>query len=201
MQYMLSHLHIIHKRLCYWNSKARGSNSQHIYFMVFERGPRAFFEATCQSLTRLTGRGGPSPSLLDSAEDIISTNIDVLRSMERCLAAFLAELYSEADICKEGLTGSRDKSLHALFIALNNVFFKLEEDQTLLFTHSGNPSELRFTRLPEVVGTESPQWTETLSTDGIRLIYQNLQKLDNLVSSQVGNSLFIVCTYLISTEP
>lgn len=169
--------------------------------MVFERGPRAFFEATCQSLTRLTGRGGPSPSLLDSAEDIISTNIDVLRSMERCLAAFLAELYSEADICKEGLTGSRDKSLHALFIALNNVFFKLEEDQTLLFTHSGNPSELRFTRLPEVVGTESPQWTETLSTDGIRLIYQNLQKLDNLVSSQVGNSLFIVCTYLISTEP
>lgn len=159
--------------------------------MVFERGPRAFFEATCQSLTRLTGRGGPSPSLLDSAEDIISTNIDVLRSMERCLAAFLAELYSEADICKEGLTGSRDKSLHALFIALNNVFFKLEEDQTLLFTHSGNPSELRFTRLPEVVGTESPQWTETLSTDGIRLIYQNLQKLDNLVSSQLDGKFWL----------
>lgn len=64
------------------------------------------------------------------------------------------------------------------------------QGQALLFTHDGNSSELLFKRLPEV-DVESSQWTDALSTDSISLIYQNLQELDNFLSSQVSNSPFV----------
>ncbi|XP_044948941.1 protein DGS1, mitochondrial-like isoform X2 [Hordeum vulgare subsp. vulgare] len=188
MQRTLSYLRTIQESLYYWKSRARGSNSQQIYFMIFERGPSAFVETTCQRLTRLGNNGGQQ-SLLNSAKAMISTNIDVLMSIERCLATFLAEVYWKADICKVGLKGSHRESLYALCIVLNHVFPKLEElhrkereGQTLIFRHVGNPSELQFKRLPEV-DINSSLWTERFSESAIGLIYQNLEKLDSYVSS------------------
>ncbi|KAM0840174.1 hypothetical protein ACQ4PT_059807 [Festuca glaucescens] len=192
VQHTMSNLHTIQKSLPYWKSRAEGSNSHKMYFMVFERGPRAFVEATCQTLTRLRSNESPSKYLLDSASDMVSTKLAVLTSMQHCLAVFLAEVYSEVDNRREGLTESSDKSLHTLFVILNTVFSKLEasirnatEGQTLLFTHDGNSSQLIFERLPEV-DVESPQWTEALSTDAIAMVYQNLQKLDSFVFSQLS---------------
>uniref|UniRef100_A0A452YQ71 Uncharacterized protein n=1 Tax=Aegilops tauschii subsp. strangulata TaxID=200361 RepID=A0A452YQ71_AEGTS len=194
VQHTLSDLHSIQKSLLYWKSKAEGTNSHKMYFMMFERGPRAFLEATCQTLTRLRSNGSPSEYLLGSASDIVSVKLAVLTNMQHRLAAFLAEVYSEVDKCREGLTESSDKSLHTLFLILNTVFPKLEvsltnasEGQTLSFTHDENSSQLIFERLPEV-DVESPQWSEALATDAISLIYQNLQKLDSFISSQVSNS-------------
>ncbi|VAH17468.1 protein DGS1, mitochondrial-like [Triticum dicoccoides] len=193
VQHTLSDLHSIQKSLLYWKSKAEGTNSHKMYFMMFERGPRAFLEATCQTLTRLRSNGSPSEYLLGSASDIVSVKLAVLTNMQHRLAAFLAEVYSEVDKCREGLTESSDKSLHTLFVILNTVFPKLEvsltnasEGQTLPFTHDGNSSQLIFERLPEV-DVESPQWSEALATDAISLIYQNLQKLDSFVSSQLSS--------------
>lgn len=193
VQHTLSDLHSIQKSLLYWKSKAEGTNSHKMYFMIFERGPRAFLEATCQTLTRLRSNGSPSEYLLGSASDIVSVKLAVLMNMQHRLAAFLAEVYSEVDKWREGLTESSDKSLHTLFVILNTVFPKLEasltnasEGQTLPFTHDGNPSQLIFERLPEV-DVDSPQWSEALATDAISLIYQNLQKLDSFVSSQLSS--------------
>ena len=193
VQHTLSDLHSIQKSLLYWKSKAEGTNSHKMYFMMFERGPRAFLEATCQTLTRLRSNGSPSEYLLGSASDIVSVKLAVLTNMQHRLAAFLAEVYSEVDKCREGLTESSDKSLHTLFVILNTVFPKLEvsltnasEGQTLPFTHDENSSQLIFERLPEV-DVESPQWSEALATDAISLIYQNLQKLDSFVSSQLSS--------------
>ncbi|XP_044971544.1 protein DGS1, mitochondrial [Hordeum vulgare subsp. vulgare] len=193
VQHTLSDLHSIQKSLLYWKSKAEGTNSHKMYFMIFERGPRAFLEATCQTLTRLRSNGSPSEYLLGSASDIVSVKLAVLTNMQHRLAAFLAEVYSEVDRCREGLTESSDKSLHTLFVILNTVFPKLEvsltnasEGQTLPFTNDGNSSQLIFERLPEV-DVESPQWSEALATDAISLIYQNLQKLDSFVSSQLSS--------------
>jgi nuclear-control-of-ATPase protein 2 len=63
-----------------------------MYFMMFERGPRAFVEATCQTLTTLRSNGSPSKYLLDSASDMVSTKLAALTSMQHCLAVFLAEV-------------------------------------------------------------------------------------------------------------
>uniref|UniRef100_A0A452YQ62 Uncharacterized protein n=1 Tax=Aegilops tauschii subsp. strangulata TaxID=200361 RepID=A0A452YQ62_AEGTS len=72
-----------------------------MYFMMFERGPRAFLEATCQTLTRLRSNGSPSEYLLGSASDIVSVKLAVLTNMQHRLAAFLAEVcYSNVFIVK-----------------------------------------------------------------------------------------------------
>ncbi|KAG8063228.1 hypothetical protein GUJ93_ZPchr0003g18230 [Zizania palustris] len=191
VQHTQSNLHRVHKSLCFWQSKAEGTNSQRLYFMIFERGPKAFVEAACQTLTRLRSNGSSVQYFLHSASDMVSTKFSVLTSMQHCLAAFLAKVYFEVDKCREGLTERSDKSLHTLFIVLNSAFSKLEvsfrnagEGQTLLCTHDGNSFELLFERLPEV-DIDSSEWTEALLTDAITLIYQNLQKLDNFISYQL----------------
>ncbi|TKV96038.1 hypothetical protein SEVIR_9G403600v4 [Setaria viridis] len=190
VQHTLTNLHSIHKSLLFWQAKAEGTNSQKVYFMIFERGPRAFVDTTYQTLTRLGSNGRPVQYILHSASDMVSIKLAALTSMQHCLAAFLAEIHSEVDRCREGLTANSDKSLHTLFIVLNTTFSKLEvslrnagEGQDELFTYDGNSYEL-FEKLPEV-DVESPEWTEALSTDGISLIYQNLQKLDSFLSSQL----------------
>jgi len=123
---------------------------------------------------------------------MVSTKLAALTSMQHCLAAFLAEVHSEVDKCREGLTENSDKSLHTLFIVLNTTFSKLEvslrnacEGQDELFIDDGNLHEL-FGKLPEV-DVESSEWTEALATDGTSLIYQNLQKLDSFLSSQLSS--------------
>lgn len=193
VQHTLSNLHSIQKSLLYWKSRDEGTNSHKMYFMIFERGPKAFVEATCQTLSTLRRNESPSQYLLNSASDMVSTKLAVLTSMQHRLAAFLAEVYSEIDKCREGLTESSDESLHTLFVLLNTVFTKLEvsfrnasEEQNLLSTHDGDSSELFFERLPEV-DVESPQWTEALSTDAISSIYKNVQKLDSFILSQLSS--------------
>jgi len=123
---------------------------------------------------------------------MVSTKLAALASMQHCLAAFLAEIHTEVDRCREGLTANSDKSLHTLFIVLNTTFSKLEvslrnagKGQDELFTHDGNSYEL-FGKLPEV-DLESQEWTESLLTDGLSLIYQNLQKLDSFLTSQLSS--------------
>lgn len=192
VQHTLTILHSIHKSLLFWQAKAEGTNSQKVYFMIFERGPRAFVDTTYQTLTRLGSNGRPVQYILHSASDMVSTKLAALTSMQHCLAAFLAEIHSEVDKCREGLTENSDKSLHTLFIVLNTTFSKLEvslrnagEGQDELFTHDGNSYEL-FGKLPEV-DVESSEWTEALATDGTSLVYQNLQKLDSFLSSQLSS--------------
>ncbi|TVU47007.1 hypothetical protein EJB05_06583 [Eragrostis curvula] len=196
VQHTLSNLHNIHKSLLFWQSKAEGTASQKLYYMIFERGPRAFVDVTCQTLTRFGSNERPVQYILHSASDMVSTNLAALTSMQHCLAAFLAEVHSEVDKCREGLTESSDKSLHTLFIVLNTTFSKLEislrnadevfQAQNELFTHDGNSYETLFGKLPEV-DVESSQWTDDLSTDGISLIYQNLQKLDDFLLTRLSS--------------
>ncbi|XP_047084416.1 protein DGS1, mitochondrial-like [Lolium rigidum] len=190
VHHTLSSLHTIQETLLYWQSRAEETRLQRMYFMACQRGPRAFVEAACGMLSRLRSNTSPFPYLLNSANCMLTTKRARLKSMKRCLAAFLAEVYSEVSEHMEGSPESSDKSLHTLFILLNRAFPKLEaslrnasEGEAALFTHDGNSSELLFERLPEV-DVESSQWTEALSTDAIGLIYQNLKKLDSFVSSQ-----------------
>lgn len=75
-----------------WNTSSQGTNSQKFYFMIFERGPRAFVDATYQTITRLGSNGHPVQYILHSASDMVSTKLASLTSMQHCLAAFLAEV-------------------------------------------------------------------------------------------------------------
>uniref|UniRef100_A0ACD5ZIH7 Uncharacterized protein n=1 Tax=Avena sativa TaxID=4498 RepID=A0ACD5ZIH7_AVESA len=163
VHYTLSNLHNIQKSLLYWKSRARATNLQRLYFVVFERGPRAFLQTARQTL----GSKTPSQDLLSSSASIISTRLHALTSMQDCLAAFLTELYSEVEGRLTDI--SSDQSLRALFAVLNTVFLKLELS---LENHI-------FQRLPEVDDVEVSTATS--------LIYENLLRLDAYISEKELN--------------
>ncbi|GJN31497.1 hypothetical protein PR202_gb19905 [Eleusine coracana subsp. coracana] len=137
---------------------------------------------------------GEMPKAFVILDDVVQHTLSNLHNIHKSLLFWQskAEVHSEVDKCREGLTESSDKSLHTLFIVLNTTFSKLEvslknagELQNELNIHEGKSYETLFGKLPEV-DVESSHWTENLSTDGISLIYQNLQKLDDVLSSQLS---------------
>uniref|UniRef100_A0ACD5ZPE4 Uncharacterized protein n=1 Tax=Avena sativa TaxID=4498 RepID=A0ACD5ZPE4_AVESA len=162
VHYTLSNLHNIQKSLLYWKSRARATNLQRLYFVAFERGPRAFLQTARQTL----GSKTPSQDLLSSSASIISERLHALTSMQDCLAAFLTELYSEVEGRFTDI--SSDQSLRALLAVLNTVFLKLELS---LENHI-------FQRLPEADDVEV-----SIATS---LIYENLLRLDAYISEKVA---------------
>uniref|UniRef100_A0A0E0KES1 Uncharacterized protein n=1 Tax=Oryza punctata TaxID=4537 RepID=A0A0E0KES1_ORYPU len=176
VQHTLSNMHSIQKSILFWQSIALRTDSQKVYFMIFQRGPRAFVETTCQMLAKLRCNGSPVQDLLASESYMVSTKLDILTRMQRCLAYFLAEVYDEVEKCRGLLIRRSEKSLHRLFVALNNIFFKLEaalrnavgEWGAILSNHDDDSFKHLFQRLPEA---------DVQSSAAISFIYDNLQKL------------------------
>jgi len=71
---------------------SQGTSSQKISFMIFQRGPQAFADGTLQIVTRFGTEGIPFQHLSHSAAETVSTNIAVLKSLQSCLATFLAQV-------------------------------------------------------------------------------------------------------------
>uniref|UniRef100_A0A0D9VU51 Uncharacterized protein n=1 Tax=Leersia perrieri TaxID=77586 RepID=A0A0D9VU51_9ORYZ len=125
VQHTLSNLHSIRNSILFWESINMGTDSQKVYYMILQRGPRAFVETTCQTLARHGRNGSPVQHLLNSLSDMIATKIGVLTRMQHYLASFIVEVYYEFDKLI-GSHGSSDKLLYALFVLLNATFSKLE---------------------------------------------------------------------------
>ncbi|KAM0918657.1 hypothetical protein ACQ4PT_008718 [Festuca glaucescens] len=183
VQHTLSNLHTIHKSLQYWQSRAGATDSQLVYFMMFQGGPEAFVQATCQALTSLRSNGSPSEYLLDSASHIRTTIVYMNFNLR------FQQVYSEVDTCRDKLTESSDQSLCTLIAALDFVFRELEDsfgnagDGQIVATHDGNVPMRLFKSLPEVHVGSSDAVTES----AISLIYENLQGLDSFVSSEISS--------------
>uniref|UniRef100_A0A0E0KDU2 Uncharacterized protein n=1 Tax=Oryza punctata TaxID=4537 RepID=A0A0E0KDU2_ORYPU len=147
---------------------AGGSLADHYSEEQIQRGPKAFVATTCQTLAKFQSNGSPVQDLLDSASSMFSTKL----------------VYNEADKRTSVLIRRSEKSLHSLFVALNYIFSNLEvelrkagEPGAILSNHDDNSFEL-FQRLPEA---------DVQSSAAISLIYDNLQKLDNFLSSQLSS--------------
>ncbi len=74
--------------------KFQSSNSRKLYFMIFERGPRAFIYGTVQLVQECIADGPSVHHLCQSASAYISERLDVLTTLRRVLATFLAEVCS-----------------------------------------------------------------------------------------------------------
>ncbi|CAD5189305.1 unnamed protein product [Musa acuminata subsp. malaccensis] len=67
MECILCNLHKVQKSFHFWQSWAEGTNAQKIYFMIFERGPQAFIDGTCEMLSRIGMNGSPFQHLSHAA--------------------------------------------------------------------------------------------------------------------------------------
>ncbi|XP_038988228.1 protein DGS1, mitochondrial-like isoform X2 [Phoenix dactylifera] len=191
MEHTLCCLHNIQKSLVFWQSRAEGTRTQKIYFMIFERGPRAFIDGTYELINRLVTDGSPIQHLCCSASDMISEKIAVLTSLQHYLATFLAQVHLEVNKYREVLTEDSDKSLPSLLVTINSLFLKLEasvchpreiyKSGNSFSTERGSSCALLFEKIPEI-DPERSQWTDTEIRDATNLIYENLQKMDSYLS-------------------
>ncbi|KAM7502458.1 hypothetical protein LguiB_001362 [Lonicera macranthoides] len=193
LEHVFQNLHEIQKNLQFWQSRAEGSNGQKVYFMVFERGPRAFIDGTVQFVRDCVNEGSGMNHLCGSASAHISERITILSKLRFALATFLAQVYMEVEQFGEELVKDPEKSLPLLLFTIDSLFSKLEASighiHAIRRTNSsvdGNYSfPLMFEKLPEV-NQEGSQWTDCEITDSINLINKNLLKLDSYLSVLVG---------------
>ncbi|KAJ9699022.1 hypothetical protein PVL29_007875 [Vitis rotundifolia] len=169
------------------------SNARKAYFMIFERGPRAFITGTVQFIRESVAQGSSLQLLSQSASAHISERITILTSLRYSLATFLAQVYMDIDKFGEELVNDPEKSLSSLLVTINGLFSKLEA--AIGHLHATRQSDssvdgsysfpLVFEKLPDV-NQEGSQWTDCEIRDAINLIYQNLYKLDSYLSILVA---------------
>ncbi|XP_044483600.1 protein DGS1, mitochondrial isoform X2 [Mangifera indica] len=190
---MFLNLHNIQKNLQFWQSRAEGSNSQTVYFMIFERGPQAFLNGTAQLLKDCLSERSAIEQLCQYASAHIFERIVVLTTLRCSLATFLAQVYMEVEKRGEELVKEPEKSLPSLLVTVNGFFSQLEASighihamrQIKSSVDGTYAFPLLFEKLPEVNQEES-QWTDCEIRDSTNLIYQNLHKLDEYLSHVVA---------------
>ncbi|KAE8037586.1 hypothetical protein FH972_010164 [Carpinus fangiana] len=193
MEHIFLNLHNIQKNLQFWQSRAEGSNARKMYFMIFERGPRAFINGTVQLIRECAAEGSSMQQLSHSASHHISERIAILSCLRCALAMFLAQIYMEVDRFGEELVKDPENSLPLLLVTINGLFSNLEASIGHLHsTHQSDSSgegsyssPLLFEMLPKV-NQEGLQWTDCEVRDAINLIHQNLLKLDSYLSELVA---------------
>ncbi|KAK4753722.1 hypothetical protein SAY87_001826 [Trapa incisa] len=188
MALICSNMHDIQKNLRFWESKAEGSNSQKIYFMLFERGPWAFVYSTVKLVKDSVVEGSPIRQLCSSASSHISRRIAMLNGLRFSLATFLAQVYIDVDRSCEEFATNPEQSAPLFFASMTELFLNLETSLRNLRTlyQINFPNErlqdpLEFEKLPEV-NQDGSEWTCSGIDDAIKAIYRNLHKLDSYLS-------------------
>ncbi|KAL6009878.1 hypothetical protein ACLOJK_000309 [Asimina triloba] len=207
LEQTLSSLHDVQKSLHFWQSRAEGTDGQKLYFMVFERGPRAFLNGTIEFIRGYASEESAMQALSYSASAMISERIAVLTRLQQGLATFLAQVYMEIHKFGEVLRNGPHKSLQSLLTAISDLFSKLEasignpyeiyKSDYSAFVDGNNTLLLHFDKLLPI-DEERSQWTDCEITDAINMIYRNLQILDNHLSLLVFALLDNIRSFKIS---
>ncbi|TYI12803.1 hypothetical protein ES332_A08G013700v1 [Gossypium tomentosum] len=193
MDRFILNLHKIQENLQFWQSIAEGSNARKVYFMIFERGPRAFVNGSVQLMREAVTDGSAMQNLSQSSSVYISERIAVLSSLRCSLAVFLAQFYVEVNKCGKELAEDPEKSFSSLMHTLNGLFSKLDASIGHLHALRQNDSSvegtysfpLLFETLPEISQEES-QWTNSEIKEAINLVCTNLQALDSYLALMVA---------------
>ncbi|XP_058008927.1 protein DGS1, mitochondrial isoform X9 [Hevea brasiliensis] len=126
MEHIFVNLHSVEKNLQFWQSRAERSNYRKLYFMIFERGPRAFVDGTVQLVQQCVVEGPSMQHLCQSASAYISERLAALTTLRRVLATLLAKVYMEVDRCGKELVKDPEKSFPSLLVTINGLFSNLE---------------------------------------------------------------------------
>ncbi|XP_078443176.1 dgd1 suppressor 1 [Wolffia australiana] len=188
---VLESLHIIRKNLEFWESRAEGTYGQKVYFMVFERGPKAFLKEAIHLTGRRKIEGSAMHHIHRSAASSISEKISTLTILQSCLASFLAEVYAEVDKYGQGQKIDLEKLLPSLLMGINDSFTHLEEtlglseEMSEIQTEGCNSNAISFEKIPEINVTSTP-WTDSDYIGAINMIYRNLNRLDLYIGSIIS---------------
>ncbi|GAU21660.1 hypothetical protein TSUD_251440 [Trifolium subterraneum] len=188
LERVLTNLHSIQKNLQFWQSIAEKSDNRKAYFMICERGPRAFIGETVNLLRGRAAQSSSLQNLCESASGYVNERVTILSSLRCSLAIFLAQIYVEVDKVGEELITDPENKLPSLLVTINDLFSTLEasighlhatrqSDSSVDGTYS---TPLLFEKLPEI-NQEGSQWTDCEIMDAINSVYHNLDKLESYI--------------------
>ncbi|KAL4027483.1 hypothetical protein IC575_010649 [Cucumis melo] len=190
LEHCFSNLHSIWKNLQFWQSRAEGTNAQKVYFLICERGPRAFFSGTVQLMRQSLRDGFSLQHVAGEASLYIAHRISILSNLRCHLAVFVAQVFMEIDKIGAEAVDGQENSLPSLLVTLNGLFLDLEASICQLHATphmdfiDDSVSFPLFEKVPDV-NKEGSQWTSCEIGDAINLLYQNLHKLDSFISNLV----------------
>ncbi|EXC10038.1 hypothetical protein L484_004723 [Morus notabilis] len=188
LEQIYSDLHSVQKNLQFWQSRAEGTNAQKVYFMLFERGPRAFFDGTIQFIREFVTE--VRTLMVCHATSPLLNYVILLDFHVKGILLFsrkdIPTVYAEVDRLGEELMNDPNNALCSLLVAVNASFSKLEVSIANLYTmdeidSSINASPLTFEKLPEV-NQDGSQWADCEMNNVIDVVYQNLNKLESYIS-------------------
>lgn len=194
MEHIFLNLHIVDKNLQFWQCRAQGSDASKVYFMVCERGPRAFVDGTLHLFRQYLTEGSFKLRLTtQSAYAFISERIIALTDLRNALATFLAEIYLEVSRCGEELVKDPEKLLPSLLVTIDVLFSNLEASTGHLHgihqagssVDGANSFTPLFEKLPEINQQGSEQ-VDYEVRDAISVVYRNLENLDSFLSNMVA---------------
>lgn len=187
---ILSNLHDVQKNLLFWQSRAEGTYSQKVHFMVFERGPLAFIEGTIDLVRRFITEGSPMQRLANAAASQISERVTILTTIQRNLATLLAEIHKEMDSFREEVVKEFNrKAMSSVLVAIRKAMIGLENIPLPQSDYSpvndGTQNVVQFKELPEGLQDKS-EWTDAEMQLAVDLIYSNLKTLNQRLSQIVS---------------
>lgn len=187
---ILSNLHDVQKNLLFWQSRAEGTYSQKVHFMVFERGPLAFIEGTIDLVRRFITEGSPMQRLANAAASQISERVTILTTIQRNLATLLAEIHKEMDSFREEVVKEFNrKAMSSVLVAIRKAMIGLENIPLPQSDYSpvndGTQNFVQFKELPEGLQDKS-EWTDAEMQLAVDLIYSNLKTLNQRLSQIVS---------------
>lgn len=187
---ILSNLHDVQKNLLFWQSRAEGTYSQKVHFMVFERGPLAFIEGTIDLVRRFITEGSPMQRLANAAASQISERVTILTTIQRNLATLLAEIHKEMDSFREEVVKEFNrKAMSSVLVAIRKAMIGLENIRLPQSDYSpvndGTQNVVQFKELPEGLQDKS-EWTDAEMQLAVDLIYSNLKTLNQRLSQIVS---------------
>lgn len=187
---ILSNLHDVQKNLLFWQSRAEGTYSQKVHFMVFERGPLAFIEGTIDMVRRFITEGSPMQRLANAAASQISERVTILTTIQRNLATLLAEIHKEMDSFREEVVKEFNrKAMSSVLVAIRKAMIGLENIPLPQSDYSpvndGTQNFVQFKELPEGLQDKS-EWTDAEMQLAVDLIYSNLKTLNQRLSQIVS---------------
>lgn len=183
---ILSNLHDVQKNLLFWQSRAEGTYSQKVHFMVFERGPLAFIEGTIDLVRRFITEGSPMQRLANAAASQISERVTILTTVQRNLATLLAEIHKEMDSFREEVVKEFNrKAMSSVLVAIRKAMIGLENIPLPQSDYSPVNDGFQFKELPEGLQDKS-EWTDAEMQLAVDLIYSNLKTLNQRLSQIVS---------------
>lgn len=187
---ILSNLHDVQKNLLFWQSRAEGTYSQKVHFMVFERGPLAFIEGTIDLVRRFITEGSPMQRLANAAASQISERVTILTTIQRNLATLLAEIHKEMDSFREEVVKEFNrKAMSSVLVAIRKAMIGLENIPLPQSDYSPvnetQNVDFQFKELPEGLQDKS-EWTDAEMQLAVDLIYSNLKTLNQRLSQIVS---------------